>query len=355
MDQDQDGIEDVLEDQLLRFFSPYYLFAQGEEILPSDPIFQLRNARVIMANPLASSQSAFDNPIPVESCSGIQNDPAQILSCTQPPADLHKTRGAMTVALDLDDTLRSDPGNGRKGDWEYLRSQNKGLYGHVVPAENGHYKIEYWQFFPYSTYAGSGVEGDWKVLELWYNPSTRMLEKICHTVGDKKLCMDLTQSRPVALGGEIYEYRGGNYNANPAPISATSTEHYPAPYQNNAVRFYRAPDGTMHPLVYLQKGSHDFWPTPFGSLEGELPDHSGTGISYLNDLSKRHINLGELLHPLTNTEDPQGIIVRYSGIWGKNPFRAMRRSYGPALQCAWQLAPGEKSEWTPLLRTGCTR
>jgi len=354
-DQDGDGIDDATEDRLLEAFSPYYLFAKGEEYLPSDPLYQIRHARVLMANPLASAESAFAKPIVVESCSGIAEDPAKILSCTQPPADLHQTRGAMTVALDLEDARRGDPGSGRKGDWDYLKSHSSGLYGHVVPAQDGRYKIEYWQFFPYSTTASGGVEGDWKALELWYNPTSRMLEKICHSVGDKKLCMDLTQSRPVALGGEFYEYRGGNYSANPAPVSATSKERYPAAYQNNAVRFYRAPDGTMHPLVYLQRGSHDFWPTPSGALEGEQAAHGGDGESYLNAAKGSAINLGELSSPSPDSMDPQGIVLRYAGTWGRNPFRAMRRSYGPTLQCDWRLAPGELGEWTSRIRTGCGR
>jgi len=354
-DADQDGIDDALEDRLLEAFSPYYLFAKGEKNLPSDPLYQIRHGQVLMANPLAIDNLTFNNPIVVENCTGLTRDPGKILSCTQPPADLFRIHAAMTVALDLDDTLRSDPGNGRKKDWKYLRHHPAGLYGHVTPVGNGHYKIEYWQFFPYSTTANGGIEGDWKVLELWYNPSTRMLEKICHSVADKKLCMDLTRSRPVALGDEFYEYQGNHYTPTPTPISATSAERYPAAYQNNAVRFYRAPDGTMHPLVYLQRGSHDFWPTPSGSVAGERPKHAGKGAAYLTKPDARRINLGELSHPRPDMADPQAIVLRYAGSWGRNTFRTMRRSFGPPLQCDWQLAPGETSEWTPRIRTGCGR
>jgi len=354
-DADRDGIDDALEDRLLEAFSPYYLFNRGEKNLPSDPLYQIRHGRVLMANPLAAADSAFSNPIVVENCTGLTRDPGKILSCTQPPADLFRIRSAMTIALDLDDNFRSDPGNGRKKDWEYLQHNPAGLYGHVVPVENGRYKIEYWQFFPYSKTTDGDIEGDWKVLELWYNPATRMLESICHSVAGKKLCMDLTRSRPMALGDEFYEYRGSNYASSPAPISTASSERYPAAYQNNAVRFYRAPDGTMHPLVYLQRGSHDFWPTPSGSVAGERPKHTGNGAAYLNELNARRINLGELGHPRPDMGDPQGIVLRYAGSWGRNTFRTMRRSFGPPLQCDWQLAPGETSEWASRIRTGCGR
>ncbi len=354
-DADRDGIDDALEDRLLEAFSPYYLFARGEKQLPSDPLYQIRHGRVLMANPLVTADSAFSSPIVVENCSGLKQDPGKVLSCTQPPADLSRIRAAMTIALDLDNDLRSDPGNGRKKDWEYLRHDPAGLYGHVVPVANGRYKIEYWQFFPYSKTTDGGIEGDWKALELWYDPATRMLEKICYPVAGKKLCMDLTRSRPVALGEGIYEYQGSNYSAAPAPISTTSTERYPAAYQNNAVRFYRASDGTMHPLIYLQRGSHDFWPTPSGSVAGERPKHAGKGAAYLTKPDARRINLGELSHPRPDMADPQAIVLRYAGSWGRNTFRTMRRSFGPPLQCDWQLAPGETSEWTPQIRTDCGR
>ena len=354
-DADRDGIEDRLEDRLLSFFRPYYLFARGEKYLPSDPLYQVRHARVLMANPLAAAQSAFDSPIVVENCRGLSNDPGRILSCTQPPADLRRTRGAMTVALDLDDSLRSDPGNGRKKDWQYLAANPAGLYGHVVPTEDGRYKIEYWQFFPYSGTAEKGVEGDWKVLELWYNPSTQLLEKICYPIGNKKSCIDLTQSRPVAIGSNLYEYRGPNYSAAPAPISATEGSLLPAAYQNNAARFYRSEDGSMHPMIYLQRGTHDFWPTPVGSIEGQRSAHQGNGPAYLTDWGDLSINLGELNHPNPDASDPQGIVLRYAGTWGRNSFETMRRAYGPPLHCEWQLAPDEKDEWASRIRTGCSR
>jgi len=341
-DRDGDGLSDRLENTLLERFRPYYLFAKGEKWLPSDPLYQLRHATVRRHDYLQGSDSL---PQELKECSSLAQNPLGLLECTgsKEGAGLQTSE----YALDLNDSLRSDPGSGKGGDWPAAISTAAGLYGHVVP-EKGKIRIEYWQFFPYAEVSeNNGHEGDWQMLSLRYDPATDKLERVCHRVYGQQLCFDLRQGRPVPLDETTVEYRGSEYNTTLPPIDPFSPELHPRGWQNRAVRFFRS-EGGLHPVVYVQKGSHAFWPLPegkFGSLSSK--PEQGWGNSYLSTLRGAQANLGEWNRPLPGAEDPKALILRYSGRWGAAHLETGTPPHGPAWQCDWHLPENGSTEAVP--------
>jgi hypothetical protein len=110
--------------------------------------------------------------------------------------------------------------------------------------------------------------------------------------------------------------------------------------QNNIIRFARE-DGCefTHPVVFLERGSHEIWPTTGFSYKG-APKHDGKGPNFL---SATPPNLGEVEHPLTEyaTALP---VLRFNGLWGAysklNPPPA-----GPALHGQWTWPADSSIGW----------
>ncbi len=337
-DRDGDGLDDEFEASLLERFRPYYLFAEGEKYLPSDPIYQLAHAR-ILSSEYEEGTPALQMPRVLSKCDGNKSVKlAKLLKCTEPPADLLNTPRPTPFAVDLNESLRTDPGSGMSGDWDGAIALASGLYGHVVPFKE-QIKLEYWQYFPYSENNDSAYEGDWQLLELWVDREGKKVRKVCHRFHQRKACFSMKGADRTPIGGLFYEYRGIDGNTTLPEIDPASTERMPQAYQNHAVRFMET-SGEMHPLVYIEKGTHAFWPTPEGSIQG-AGDHNGTGHHYLTALRGRAANLGELSRPLPSKDDPRAIILRFSGRWGAWHTPRTQPQYGPALHCDWQLLPKE--------------
>ena len=337
-DRDGDGLDDALEARLLDRYRPYFLFAAGEELLPSDPLYQARHAR-LLGEGFEEGTPALQMPREIPGCDGLREDPLSLLGCGTPPADLLAHPSASAYALDLNDSLRSDPGTGKPGDWDGAIATAPGLYGHVTP-DGPLVKLEYWQFFPYAERNASAHEGDWQLLELWVDPSGETLRKVCHRFHLRKACFTMEGARKVPLDGNLVEFRGTDYNGTLPPLDPASAERYPAAYQNRAVRFFEH-RSELHPAVYVEKGSHAFWPTPEGSYPGAR-DHNGTGHRYLSALRGSEANLGELSHPLPSPESPHALILRYAGHWGALHSARTPLPYGPALHCDWKFPAAEE-------------
>jgi hypothetical protein len=338
-DRDGDGLDDTLEARLLDRYRPYFLFAEGEKFLPSDPVYQVRHAR-LLSEGYEEGTPALRMPREIPGCGGLEENPLVLLSCGTPAADLPSTPTASAYALDLNDSLRSDPGTGKAGDWDGAVATAAGLYGHVAP-DGPLVKLEYWQFFPYAERNASAHEGDWQLLELWVDPSDESLRKVCHRFHLRKACFAMEGARKVPLEGNLLEFRGTDYNATLPPVDPASAERYPAAYQNRAVRFFEY-RGELHPAVYVEKGSHAFWPTPEGSYPGAA-DHNGTGHRYLSALRGAEANLGELTRPLPAPESPHALILRYAGHWGAWHDAGTSLPYGPTLHCDWKFPASEES------------
>jgi hypothetical protein len=335
-DRDGDGISDSFENSLLERFRPFYRFAEGEEWLPADALYQLRHATVL---PGTYFEGDAARPEPIAACAGLAEQPMKLTACLGEKEEILQPSD---TALDLNDTLRSDPGSGRSGDWDSAIATAAGLYGHVLP-QGDKIRIEYWQFFPYARVgADNAHEGDWQLLSLLYDPQNDRLEQVCHHLYGRRICFDLSAGTPVKLDEQTVEYRGGEYNTTLPPIDPYSFDPLPQGWQNRAVRFYRGTDG-LHPIVYIARGSHAFWPLPQGEFGASKIPHAGDGHAYLTTLKGAEANLGEYSHPLPSAEDPKSLILRFSGHWGAAHARMGTPPYGPPLNCGWHFPDSEKS------------
>jgi hypothetical protein len=122
--------------------------------------------------------------------------------------------------------------------------------------------------------------------------------------------MTAANVRTVKLTADVVEDDGPNYGKNPPEISLGGSA--PAEMNNNILRMYRDPDTGefSHPVVYLEYGTHKYWPTDKWSYQW-APKHGGdSSYQYLTGIPP---NLGEVEHPLTE-EAP--IILRSNGYWG---------------------------------------
>ena len=185
---------------------------------------------------------------------------------------------------------------GRRGvDWSVARrSRRTGLYGHVVPihldaaatydrsqppaaAGAGRtlfYKVEYWQFFGYSSNGKpldiGDHEGDWTTVQLIVRPgkpaigTPPQLMSVFFYAHGKEMAFDLASKTEEVLmdNGTVKESaRLPVQRARPRPGRRGSRGEGP----NHVLRLRVDPEtgGFTHPIVFVEHGSHEFWPSPF--------------------------------------------------------------------------------------------
>jgi hypothetical protein len=102
--------------------------------------------------------------------------------------------------------------------------------------------------------------------------------------------------------------------------------------QNNRLRLFSAQgrsDGT-HPLVYIENGSHEFWPTNEGGFRGAR-NHNGDGLALLVATPP---NLGEVEFPLPEAAAAQ-LVLQFNGQWGALTSTNNDPPQGPPLHGNW--------------------
>ena len=336
VDKDGDTLPDSTEMALLKRFSPYYKFTDGERYLPSDAFYQLQHATVTQAVTLAGSP-AFMRSGSIAECNSQEPDKVVLLACKEGRYNLVNNVALADSALDMDNALRSDPGSGKTGDWDHAISMFPGLYGHVVP-EGKLIKIEYWQFFSFAKTETEGFahEGDWQTLQLWLDPAADTLTRVCHWVHGAALCFDMKDAKEKALGSGFVKYHKAGIDIVPAKLLPRQIEadHYPAAYQDRSVEFLRR-GREMHPVVYIEKDAHAFWSFDDGAYAG-TGSHAGDGHSYLTRIDSKSGNLGELGSTLPMASHPNALVMQYSGKWGGWKERFATIPYGPTLHCNWR-------------------
>jgi hypothetical protein len=338
-DMDEDGLSDALENGLLKRFAPYYIFAKDERYIPSDALYQYEKAHIL--------EGSVVDDIPTLLYPDDHYDTRERHSISESglpeEMDLLKKGRFSFFALDLDRSRRNDPGNGRMDDFEYASNHGAGLYGHVVK-EGKKIRIEYWQYFTYSSrnIDGFGSEGDWETITLWYDPATDSLSRSCHWVAGRGICFDLNGIGPVNGGKDTVVFRGANYDPHPPdlPMVGCEGDIYPAPYQNNSVEFFIG-DGGFHPIVYIEKNDHAFWPFTYGGYPG-VCEHDGGGVRYLPSPENGIFNLGEARQPTGGMNGPAALVMRYSGRWGARYDRYGEVVHGPLSRCQWRFPISEK-------------
>jgi len=333
-DNDHDTINDDLEMELLKRFRPYYKFSRDEKYLPSDALYQLQHA-ILRKRKIAEGSPSFLHSQPLD-CTGATDDPKQILICADQSMDLIQKLQPTIHAIDLNDSLRSDPDSGKSDDWDSAISTSPGLYGHVVK-DDTLLKIEYWQFFPYSESSSSGFahEGDWETMQLWYEQSSDKVVGVCYWAHGAGICFDMNRGKKIYTENGFTYYQGSDINQTLQPIIPKDLEsnRYPQAYQNRSISFYTK-DNSMHPVIYIEKNNHAFWPSSEGIFkDGDL--HNGDGHSYLTTFDDEDKNLGELNATLPDTEHKNSIILQFNGFWGAEHQNLTTPPYGPTQRCQW--------------------
>lgn len=390
-DADHDGIPDQTEQALLDHFRPYFKFSRdhgdNETFRPTDVDAYLRaseidgtgdeNADVLMGNGWASSSPnallSLSRPDRPPLCSGSPS----VATCS---ADLTHNQRWVHYYINPNNDAR------RGVEWPVARAaRNIGLYGHVVPirlagptgydaghvascadygdrSKSTYYKIEYWQFFGYSSNNAIGDlydhEGDWDSVQVIFQPGNvaarlpgRIIEVLFYAHGRQMAFnMTLATGSPTSMENEsIHEWRGPNYNQ---PVGDIHDAGFIDPARDNHVlQMYRDPDtgNYDHPVVYVEHGGHEFWPSPYWSFYG-AQKHGGDDIadSYL---AARPPNLGEVEHPLDETPVAP-VILRFNGYWGTYSreghgklFPANAPPPGPTLHSEWTWPADSSVRW----------
>ncbi|HEV2616726.1 MAG TPA: hypothetical protein VGU63_08985 [Candidatus Acidoferrales bacterium] len=132
-------------------------------------------------------------------------------------------------------------------------------------------KIEYWQFFGFNQGNAYNTdiadhEADWCTVSMLYSVSADALTSVTYAHHG-----DLT-TRLVGPGKKH--------------LVQTSDDGTTELFQEddfdsvlNFIEFFKGPGESdfRHPVVYVEWGSHEFWPRPAGSKTGS-PNHDGDGI-----------------------------------------------------------------------------
>jgi len=375
-DADRDRIGDATEYALLQRFSPLYLFSNSlivfgvaENYRPTDPVWYIRRSELLRSGD-EQSRTIIPNSI-------LINNPLAILTA-QTSSDLTLNPRKTDFHIDPVGTFQGDDSNpGRHGQsWEtILAKKNVGLFGHVVPytvpqtaptfyggnlfglqerwesywqshwgpyAGRTLYKIEYWQFFGYNdTGAEFDIgdhEGDWATVQLLYDPKAQNIVRVAHYAHGREISFFLHTARSnridyLPFGTPILYYTGENFGGTFDDAGATAQENTLMLAKDPATQAF------SHPIVYVENGSHEFWPTMDGRFcvdlvlgKGCAPNHAGLDVGH-NYLTVNVPNLGEVEAP-SNVEGAL-LILRYNGYWGAYS-RLNSPPPGPTLHTEWQ-------------------
>jgi hypothetical protein len=113
--------------------------------------------------------------------------------------------------------------------------------------------------------------------------------------------------------------------------------------QNNVLRLMADPSTRQftHPVVYVEHGGHEFWPTEAWSYQ-DAPSHSGNDAKH-SYLAATPPNLGEVEHPFHEVPEDM-LILRYNGHWGAFS-RKNSPPQGPPLHSSWTWPAQSSVRW----------
>jgi len=354
-DSDGDGISDEEERLLLDTYRPYLRFSSDydggglreEAYNPTDVLRYIQQS-VLLA-------SGDEGSPPVIANLDLAANPGSLLF---EASNVVSSPGLSRYHLDPLETVSGSHANnpGRHGaDWaEILARRNVGLYGHVVPYREAspqsdirryhldptrvYYKVEYWQFFGYNnanTLFGFGDhEGDWASVQVIFDPVARRAVSVLHYAHGIEFRFDLAEATECqAIESDVLEFRG-RYDPTVDLVDKRwqRREDQITRAQNNVVRMYRDPTTAAftHPVVYIEYGSHEFFPTDAWSYHSS-PRHDGE--SRYRYLTEPPPNLGEVEQPMT--EVPEAVfILQFNGSWGAFG-RRNTPPQGPPLHDNW--------------------
>lgn len=174
--------------------------------------------------------------------------------------------------------------------------------------------------------------GDWKIGTILYYAHGHEIQFQMNEVTG-------TDNPKGDQGEKFLRYKGVNFGKGVEiwPIS----KKYSASLQNNQVRFYADPTTGeyTHPVVYPEKGSHEYWPTNEWYIHSPT-DANGKGLSFL---SNNIPNLGEVEHPL-NEYPISEFVLCYNGFWGCWS-RSNAPPPGPSMHTEWTWPANSSIRW----------
>jgi hypothetical protein len=229
-------------------------------------------------------------------------------------------------------------------------------------------KIEYWQFFgfshdfenpggPLTNLFGPNTSqilaalfdhsGDWCTVEVYVdaawafsNRPDRAVLAVYHAVHGVQIGFDMAQatgnSGKTVEGFAISQIAGPNFGRTvDMNVKAGETDSAVQAAQNNVVQFGKDPASGLfvHPVVYVEWGGHEFFPTSDWSYK-YASKHNGTGKYHYIANGVR--NLGEIGNP--TADYPQAkLITDFAGYWGNTNAAVSQNGppQGPTLHRQW--------------------
>lgn len=350
-DRDGDGIDDALEEDLIRRYRPYYKFSSDnghdEDRRPADPVDELRHAQL---KRLASPGNGAGDPI--AGCGRTADrhlDPPESLYTCEKDASFAVSMAKSTLCLNVENDRYAGVS------FAEAKSNATGLSAHVATdTVNGHpaYKIEYWQFFAFNnqdiTVLGLGSygdhEGDWTSVQVWFDRTEQRVAQLLYLIHGKSITFHVPAAAPASCKSCMVTVKG-SHNGTASLGNFFDDAARPA-YDDNQAEFWLDAAGYKHVVVYVERGAHEFWPGAWGHAQIDagpitihLNPHNGQGTSYLvPDVKSRPLNLGEVDRPLT---DDARLTLAFNGHWGctndHSTFEPVRTSpVGPASHCSWK-------------------
>ncbi len=369
-DADCDGISDEVEHQLLVTFRPELRFSRdngdNETFRPVDVATYLRTAEI--------DGTGKEGEMVLLPQNRLARDLGQLVTLKR-----NGTSSSLLSSPRRTDFYINPNDAGRRGvEWSVARaSRRTGLYGHVVPIHldaaatydrtqppagpgsdrTVFYKIEYWQLFGYSSNNKpldiGDHEGDWVTVQLIVRPArpaigapAQVMSVFFYAHG-KEMAFDLASKTEEVLmeNNGVKEVRGSQYNQ---PVPALDADGAEAKARNHVLRLRADPTtgAFTHPVVFVEHGGHEFWPSPFWEIP-YAQKHGGDDAenSYLTETPP---NLGEVEHPLA--EEPlAAVILQYNGYWGTYsrtlPGHTNNPPPGPALHFEWTWPASSSIRW----------
>jgi hypothetical protein len=211
------------------------------------------------------------------------------------------------------------------------------------------YKIEYYQLFglnnDFEPFNIGDHEGDLSIITMVYDMTLDKLMAVSHWAHGYEMRFDLLAgggypncppNQDPVVGAQI-TCSGANSHYTSfnilkiagLPLHAEQDE--PEKAQNNVISFAKdlASGEFSHPVVFVEYGSHEFWPTSQWGAQG-APSHNGMDTQH-SYLSQQIPNLGEIEHPNGKTAS---VFIGFNGYWGT--WDTLNTSPpGPSLHSSW--------------------
>ncbi len=241
-------------------------------------------------------------------------------------------------------------------------------------------RIEYWQFFGYSQDFSDPIPGtgwlaadvvdhggDWCTVQLYVDPMMAISQPdkailaVYHYAHGLRFGFDMQRPgiasgivtsagvsgglKPIFQQFVIKQFQGPNASSSNEkiifyPLANNETgASYPIA-QNNIVQIAQDPTSNffVHPVVYVEWGGHEFWPTPAWSYFG-ASKHGGDSKKY-HYIAIAPVNVGEVGNPMPGVAQAP-FVVGFAGFWGYYGWENQNKPPpGPPLHAEWLWYPG---------------